>query len=122
MLFKAANPDVRQLAVDAEWRRIQERFSQKQCNVEIQHIDRWAVTTDDLRRAVLDEHPVIVHFSGHGTRGQGLNFSDNGGQTHRVTGVALAGLFKHFDCVSASSSTPAIQLIRQRSSASTSIA
>ena len=102
MLFTAANPDVRQLAVDVEWRRIEERFSQKVCRAHIQRVDRWAATTDDLRRAVLDERPVIVHFSGHGTLHRGLHFSDSGGRVRRVTGKALGGLFRLFqgiECV-----------------------
>jgi hypothetical protein len=99
MLFAAANPDVNKLAIDAEWRRIEERFSKKKCRVEIERVDRWATTTDDFRQAVLDERPVIVHFSGHGKLHRGLNFADAAGGVRPVTGAALAGLFRLFNFV-----------------------
>jgi hypothetical protein len=99
LLFTAANPDVTKLAIDEEWRRIEQRFSKKQCRVDIRRIDRWAMTTDDLRQAVLDHRPTIVHFSGHGKLHRGLNLSDGAGGVRHVSGNALAGLFKLFDCV-----------------------
>lgn len=99
MLFAAANPDVTKLAIDVEWRRIEERFSLKKCRIEINRIDRWATTTDDLRRAVLDDRPEIIHLSAHGKLHRGLRFADSAGQVRHVTGQALAGLFALFDCV-----------------------
>jgi hypothetical protein len=99
MLFAAANPNMTPLAIDAEWRRIEQRFSQKECRVEIERIDRWAATTHDLRRAVLDYQPTLVHLSGHGKLHGGLCIADDAGQVHHVSGKALAELFKLFKCV-----------------------
>ena len=100
MLFVAANPNMTTpVAIDAEWRRLKDRFSQIKCRVEIERIDRWAATTHDLRRAILDENPTLVHFSGHGRFQGGLCFADDVGQAHHVSGKALAELFKLFKCV-----------------------
>lgn len=96
MLFTAANARVDKLALDDEWHRIESRFSQKKCRVEIVRVDCWATTSDDLRQAILDEHPVVVHFSGHGKMHHGLGFSDGAGGVRHLTGSALAGLFQHF--------------------------
>jgi hypothetical protein len=72
---------------------------------------KWAVTDDDLRRALLDNEPQIVHFAGHGT-GQvlegtgrdlasdddvdsgGLAFENDDGKIQLITGDALARLFE----------------------------
>lgn len=99
MLFAAANPNLTRIAADEEWRRIEERFSKKQCRVEIQRIDRWATTTDDLRQGILDHRPAIVHFSGHGKLHRGLNLSDGAGGVRHVTGTALAGLIQNFNFI-----------------------
>lgn len=67
-----------------------------------QHRDRFqleleeAVRTEDLRRAMLDFQPQIVHFSGHGDGEAGLAFEDETGKVQLVTGQALAGLFELF--------------------------
>jgi hypothetical protein len=72
---------------------------------------KWAVTDDDLRRALLDIEPEIVHFAGHGTGdGQGgtgrelippgevdaggLVFEDDGGNAQLISGDSLARLFE----------------------------
>lgn len=55
-----------------------------------------AVTVDDLRRALLDFRPTVVHFSGHGSGHEGLCFEDANGQTNSTDAVSLAKLFHHF--------------------------
>lgn len=55
-----------------------------------------AVTVDDLRRALLDFRPSIVHFSGHGGGDDGLCFEDRDGNTHFTDAAPLARLFHHF--------------------------
>lgn len=55
-----------------------------------------AVTVDDLRRALLDFHPTVVHFSGHGGGLGGLCFEDPDGHTNPADAVPLAMLFHHF--------------------------
>jgi len=55
-----------------------------------------AVTVDDLRRALLDFRPTVVHFSGHGGGLGGLCFEDADGNTNSTDAVPLAKLFHHF--------------------------
>jgi hypothetical protein len=61
-----------------------------------------AVTGDELRRALLDFEPEIVHFSGHGAGRRGLVFEE-AGEPLFIAGDALAGLLdlcsKHVQCV-----------------------
>ena len=58
---------------------------------------------EDIRRAMLDHEPNIVHFCGHGGGEEGLVFEDVTGQVKLVSAEALAGLFSLFadklDCV-----------------------
>ena len=55
-----------------------------------------AVRSKDLRRAMLDLNPQIVHFSGQGEAEAGLVFEDESGQPKLIDAEALAGLFKLF--------------------------
>jgi hypothetical protein len=59
-------------------------------------ITRWAVRTDDLRRALSDLSPQIVHFCVHGVVNQGLALQNDTGATHLVSTESLAQLFKLF--------------------------
>jgi hypothetical protein len=76
-----------------------ERFP-KQHNLRV--VAESAVTDDDLRRALLDYEPEIVHFSGHGTGWRGLVFEE-ADQPLLISGAAMAGLFglcsTHVKCV-----------------------
>ena len=127
ILVLAANPkgtsplrlgeEVRSLRLGLERSRDRDRFVLE---------ERWAVTTTDMRRALLDCQPQIVHFSGHGvgtedvgqeslstrklsvvsnstTELEGLMFEDETGQPKLVSGEAIASLFAlfrdHVECV-----------------------
>jgi CHAT domain len=79
---------------------------------------RWAVTSTDVRRALLDCQPQIVHFSGHGVgvatpsdphlsarkltvesdsiAPEGLMFENESGQPQLVPSEAIASLFSLF--------------------------
>ncbi|MEL6939702.1 MAG: CHAT domain-containing protein, partial [Cyanobacteria bacterium J06598_1] len=57
---------------------------------------RWAVRPRDFQRAMLEELPQIVHFSGHGEGEAGLYFEDEVGAPKLVAGSALASLFRLF--------------------------
>jgi len=86
--------------------REREAIEQSLARVPAQHSFRVvamnAVTDDDLRRALLDHEPEIVHFSGHGTGRRGLVFEE-GGEPLFIAGDALAGLLSlfssHVKCV-----------------------
>ncbi|MEZ6057462.1 MAG: CHAT domain-containing protein [Planctomycetaceae bacterium] len=55
-----------------------------------------AATVDDLRRALLDFRPEVVHFCGHGGGASGLAFENDEGQTHGTHAAALTKLFHPF--------------------------
>ncbi|MEB3357708.1 MAG: CHAT domain-containing protein [Synechococcales bacterium] len=120
ILVLAANPqetsplrlseEVRRLRLGLERSRDRDRFTLQ---------ERWAVTTTDMRRALLDCYPQIVHFSGHGvgtedsghdspatrkftamsdtpTALEGLMFEDETGRPQLVAAEAIASLFALF--------------------------
>jgi uncharacterized protein YjbI with pentapeptide repeats len=120
ILILAANPrgttvlkldeEVREIQRDIERGKYRDRFVLQQ---------RWAVQTPDIRRALLDYEPQILHFSGHGTgtespenasqsdrdispspestqETEGLIFEDETGQPKLVSIEALSNLFQLF--------------------------
>ncbi|QSJ20126.1 CHAT domain-containing protein [Nostoc sp. UHCC 0702] len=59
-----------------------------------------AVRPQDIRRAIAEEQPQIVHFCGHGLPDGSLLLEDDGGNNKPVTPESLASLFKlHADYV-----------------------
>ncbi|MCY7391159.1 MAG: TIR domain-containing protein [Leptolyngbyaceae cyanobacterium CAN_BIN12] len=97
ILILAANPkgstplrldqEVRDIAGGLERSQHRDRFTLKQS---------WAVRPRDIQRAMLDNNPQIVHFSGHGEGEEGLILEDEMGQPKLVSGAALASLFGLF--------------------------
>ncbi|MBO3460735.1 CHAT domain-containing protein [Aetokthonos hydrillicola Thurmond2011] len=67
VLILSANPkNTNQLRLDEEVREIELALERSRSREEFQIITKWAVRINDLRRALLDFEPQIVHFSGHG--------------------------------------------------------
>lgn len=96
ILILAANPkDTKKLRLDEEVREIDEGLRRSTLRDQFVLEQRWAVRIRDLRRALLDENPQIVHFSGHGAP-EGLALEDNDGQVRFVNIDALSNLFKLF--------------------------
>lgn len=62
-----------------------------------QVITSLATRTIDLRRALLDHRPTIVHFSGHGMGDQGLVLENEAGKMQLVSTDAIAQLFGVFE-------------------------
>lgn len=66
-------------------------------------LPQLAVRPSDISRAVLEEKPAIVHFSGHGTAEGQLCFEDATGKVNAVEPEALTALFQlvsnHVKCV-----------------------
>ena len=97
ILFLAANPQpTSRLNLEEEVREIEEGLRRSKLSDRFQLVQRWAVRPRDLRRALLEENPDIVHFSGHGTGKAGLVLMDKARQPQPATGQALAGLFTQF--------------------------
>lgn len=97
ILILAANPkSTTRLRLDEEVRDISEGLKRARNRDTFEIEQRWAVRPRDFQRAMLDENPQIVHFSGHGEGEAGLYFEDEVGQPKLVTGSALASLFRLF--------------------------
>jgi hypothetical protein len=120
ILVLAANPKgTDPLHLGEEMREIQTGLERSQHRDRFRIEQRWAVTPTDIRRALLDCQPQIVHFSGHGvgveTPGdstqsarkltvvseemappEGLMFEDAIGQPQLVSSEAIATLFALF--------------------------
>ena len=97
ILVFSANPqntDQRRLAVEV--REIKEGLQRAQKRDRFEIVSKWAVRPADLRRALLDYEPHIVHFSGYGSANEGLAFENELGQVHFIKTAALANLFNLF--------------------------
>ncbi|BCL36189.1 AAA-like domain-containing protein [Nostoc sp. MS1] len=95
ILILSAHPsDGRPLRLDQEVRDIEAGLERSRNREQFQVISKWAVRTQDLRRALLDHNPHIVHFSGHGAGKAGLVLEDETGKGQLVSTKALAKLFE----------------------------
>ncbi len=97
ILILSANPkDTNQLRLNEEVRNIQAALERAKNREQFEVFTSWAVRVEDLRRALLDYQPTIVHFSGHGSGTTGLILENNFGQVQLVSSESLARLFKLF--------------------------
>jgi hypothetical protein len=97
ILILSANPvNTSKLRLDEEVREIQSALERSRHREEFELIPRLAVRIDDLRRALLDHSPQVVHFSGHGDGTDGIALEDNSGYVQLVSTEALSNLFKLF--------------------------
>lgn len=97
ILVLASSPtNEARLRLDKEVREIEEGLRRSQQREKFTLQQRWAVRPDDLRRALLDLTPQIVHFCGHGSGEDGLVLEDDAGKAQFVPTQALANLFKRF--------------------------
>ncbi|HEY9696981.1 MAG TPA: CHAT domain-containing protein [Trichocoleus sp.] len=97
ILILTANPqntDKRRL--DAEVREIQAGLERAKKRDQFEIISKWAVRPEDLRRALLDYEPQIVHFSGYGAATEGLALEAESGKMQFVSASSLAKLFEMF--------------------------
>ena len=96
ILILAANPkNTTLLRLSEEVRDISEGLERAQYRKEFRLSQRWAVRPRDFRRAILDESPSIIHFSGH-SHEDGLFLEGRAGQSQLITTSALAHSFKFF--------------------------
>jgi hypothetical protein len=97
ILILTANPkfpNYQPLRLDAEVRQIEEALRRSQHRNRFQLGIQLATRTKDLRRALLDHQPQIVHFSGHGSGEQGLVLENEDGKLQLVSTEALTQLFQ----------------------------
>ena len=92
ILVLAALPD--RLRLDKEIREIEEAIKRavKRDSFEIKI--RTAVRTQDIRRALAEERPQIVHFCGHGLEDGSLLLEDEVGNHNPVSPRGLVSLFR----------------------------
>jgi hypothetical protein len=96
ILILSANPeDTARLRLDEEVREINEGLQRSRNRDRFTIYQQWAVRLRDLRRAMLDYEPRIVHFCGHGEI-NGLMVENDDGEAVLVNSEALAGLFELF--------------------------
>ena len=96
ILILTANPKIpnyEPLRLDAEVRQIEEALKRSRCRERFQLETQLATRTKDLRRALLDHQPQIVHFSGHGSGEQGLVLENDDGKLQLVSTEALTQFF-----------------------------
>lgn len=97
ILFLSANPDgTAKLHLDKEFSKIEEGLQRSKLRDQFQLVSKWAVDSNSLRRALLEENPDIVHYSGHGEGQAGLVLVGQDGQPKPATAEALCGLFEQF--------------------------
>ena len=97
ILILSANPiDTPRLRLEEEVREIQNLLERSKHRDKFEIISISAVRVDDLRHALLNYEPEIVHFSGHGAGSEGLALENNSGFMQLVSAEALANLFKLF--------------------------
>lgn len=96
ILILSANPrSTAHLRLDEEVREIEEGLQRSRLREQFVIHSKWATRLKDLRRAMLDYEPDIVHFCGHGAE-DGLMVEDEGGNAIVVNPDALSGLFELF--------------------------
>ncbi len=107
ILVLSSNPrDTTQLPLDREVREIEEGLLRSKHRARFEIKARLAARLNDIRRALLEYEPQIVHFTGHGSK-KGLVVEDELGFSVIISSKALAGLFALFsdqvECVILSS-------------------
>ena len=97
ILILSANPKgTTPLRLGEEIREIKEGLQRAKRREQFDIESAEAVRYIDIRRAILDFEPQILHFSGHGAGEEGLVFEDETGQEKLVDAQALADLFELF--------------------------
>jgi hypothetical protein len=97
ILIVSAGPiDQDSLRLGAEMKDIRHALQRSKSREEWKIECHTAATVDDLRRALLDYRPAILHFSGHGAGEDGLCFEDANGYSHMAQAEPLAKLFHLF--------------------------
>ncbi|KYC34955.1 hypothetical protein WA1_52065 [Scytonema hofmannii PCC 7110] len=94
ILILAAIPQPDNLPLDKEIREIRAAIERAVKRDLFEVETRTAVRPQDIRRAIAEIRPQIVHFCGHGTEDGSLVLEDDGGNHKLVPAEGLAALFK----------------------------
>lgn len=96
ILFLGASPiDEVKLRIDEEVRDIEGGLKLAALRDLFELKTEWAITTKTLQQAMLDEHPTIVQFSGHGDV-SGIAVEDSLGNAKLIENDAIGSLFELF--------------------------
>ena len=96
ILFLGASPaDEDRLRIDQEVRDIEGRLKMAALRDSFDLKSEWAVTSQSLQQAMLEQHPNIVQFSGHGGV-DGIAIEDTLGNAKLIDNDALGSLFELF--------------------------
>jgi hypothetical protein len=97
ILVLAANPkDTSRLRLEQEVREIDNGLQRAKKRDEFILKQVWAVRPVDVRRAMLDFRPNIIHFCGHGAGEEGIAFEDETGFAKFIDAETLADFFELF--------------------------
>jgi hypothetical protein len=95
ILFLAANSsDDNRRRLEQEAREIREKIRRGKYRDSFDLITQFAVRPSDLQETLLEHQPHIVHFSGRGTKNQGIILENDAGQTQTLSEQVLTGLFR----------------------------
>lgn len=83
--------------MDEEHREIQESLRRSENRQDFGFSSRFALNRRALSRAILDEKPQIIHFSGGGRAGKGICMQNKSGQITALGKLALDGMFELFE-------------------------
>ena len=96
ILMVAANPADSTLRMDIEVREIENGFKRAKRESEFEIKTQLAARSQDIRRAMLDLRPNIVHFCGHGSGERGIVFVQDDGTAKLVNDQTLSNFFELF--------------------------
>lgn len=95
VLFLVSDPfrDGALLRLDQEVRAIGDAIYRGRARDTVELVSHFATRPSDLRQAVLQHQPQIVHFAAHGDTPAAIYLTDEHGQPRRVDREALRSLF-----------------------------
>ena len=102
ILIIAANPkDTPRLRIDEEIKEIEKSLKTSKITYKLEL--SMASTSKDMRKAILNTEPSMIHFCGHGHGESGIALEDKSGNTKLIATHAITKLFQLFsytvDCV-----------------------
>lgn len=97
ILLLTSNPkNTQSLDLNVEINTIKSVWKRSSCKDQFEVELCLDVTKTELLETLLQERPMVVHFSGHGTGQNGLLFYGEKGEAEAATGEGLANLFRLF--------------------------